>query len=61
VTRGAQRKVTAELEPAAWVELEHESRRLDRSYSWLMRWAWLLARDQLRKQPAPFFPARATR
>lgn len=34
-------------------EIDHEAARLDRSTSWLIRRAWLLARDRLRAMPAP--------
>jgi uncharacterized small protein (TIGR04563 family) len=32
-------------------ELRDESKRQNRTYSWLMQRAWLLAREQLRKLP----------
>lgn len=39
------------IDADTWRQLESEAKRLDRSVSWLLMRAWLIARDRVRGMP----------
>ena len=41
-------RVNCSLPPELFKEIQTESNRQDRSYSWLVQQAWLIARDRLK-------------
>lgn len=45
--RGRRRPESMSLPSATWCELSEEAARLDRSRSWVVQQAWLVARSQL--------------
>ncbi|MBH23613.1 MAG: hypothetical protein CMH57_03920 [Myxococcales bacterium] len=45
------RKVSLYLPQTMLKEIEHEAHRQDRSMSWIVRQAWQLAKEHIRKMP----------
>ena len=49
----SKKKVTLYLPPSIFEETREEALRQDRSVSWVLQMAWLVAREKLLEMPAP--------